>query len=166
MAAKKKPATARSGPLSGRFTRNGWLTGTGTAVVALLGAAFVLAAVVRWGTISADLMTVLSGTQSSGTIVEINEAPTGAPDGAYVVTVAFDATSGPRRVSRQLVMPSGTGVEPGSRIRMDRLVTLSYRADAPDRVVLWTLHEPWTAIWTIPIGLALIGVAWGLRPRT
>lgn len=166
MATKNRPAKARSGPLSGRFTRNGWLTGTGTAVVALLGAAFVLAAVLRWSVISADLMTVLSGTQSSGTIVDMTDAPSGAPDGAYLVTVAFESTSGPRRVSRQLVMPSGTGVEPGNRIRADRPVTLSYRAGAPDRVVLWTLHEPWTAIWTIPIGLALLGVAWGLRPRT
>lgn len=166
MATRSKPAKARSGPLSGRFTRNGWLTGPGAAAVALLGALFVLTAASRWSLIGADLMTVLSGTQSTGTIVDMTDAPAGTPDGAYVVTVAFDSTSGPQRVSRQLVMPSGTGIEPGNRIRTDRPVTLSYRAAEPDRAVLWTLHEPWTAIWTIPIGLALLGVAWGLRPRT
>lgn len=162
---KNKQAKARSGPLSGRFTRNGWLTGAGAAVVAGLGAAFVLAAVMRWNGIATDLMTALSGDQAEGTVVEMTDAPAGAPEGAYIVTVEFTAPSGTLRVSRQLVVPSGTGVSVTNRIRSDRPVRLSYRPAAPDRAVLWTWQEPWTAVWTVPVGLALIAVAWGLRPR-
>jgi hypothetical protein len=165
MATKNTRAKTRSGPLSGRFTRNGWLTGAGTAVVAGLGAAFVLAAVIRWSDIGTDVMTAFSGNQAHGTVVEMTDAPAGAPEGAYVVIVEFMAASGSQRVSRRLVVPTGTEVEPGNRIRSDRPVRVSYRAGAPDRAVLWTLQEPWTAVWTVPVGLALIAVAWGLRPR-
>jgi hypothetical protein len=161
-----KAATARHGPLSGRFTRNGWLTASGFAVVAGLGTAFLLAAALRWGDVGSDFVTAVVGQRSAGRILGMTDAPSGSPDTAYVVTVEFAAgAAGLRRVSRQLVSPTGAGVEGGGRLRVDRQVTVSYRADAPDRAVLWTLQEPWTAVWTIPVGLALIGIAWGLRPR-
>jgi hypothetical protein len=167
MTPEQMPATVRHGPLSGRFTRNGWLTATGAGVVAGLGAAFLIAAAFRWSDIGTDFVTAVLGQRAAGTILGVADAPPGAPETAYVVTVEFAAgAAGLRRVSRQLVSPTGAGVEGGSRLRLDRPVTVSYRADAPDHAVLWTLQEPWTAVWTVPVGLALIGVAWGLRPRT
>ncbi len=131
-----------------------------------LGAIFVLAAVIRWGSIQGDLITALTGTRAAGKVLEMNAAP-GGPAEAYVATVEFTAgAAGTRRITRQLLAPSGTDVGGEIRLRLDRPVTVSYRADEPDRAVLWTLHEPWTAVWTVPIGLVLIGVAWGLRPRS
>jgi hypothetical protein len=165
MPTKAKNSAGR-GPLSGRFTRNGWLSTAGFAVLAGLGAAFVLAAVIRWGSIQADLITVMTGRQAAGTVLDMTNAAPGAQDSAYVATVEFTAgDAGVRRISRALQAPTGTGPGGDIRLRMDRPVTVSYRPAEPDRAVLWTMHEPWTAIWTVPVGLALIALAWALRPR-
>lgn len=161
------PAGA-AGPLSGTVTRNGRLTRGGFLIVAGLATLFLLGAAVRWPAIGGDVTTAMMGTRAVGTIVgPYLDAPAGGPDGAYLATVEFIvAGRGPVRVTRQLVASRGAdGVGGGSRLRSDQPVSVAYRAEAPERAVLISAHERWAAIWTIPVGLTLLGLAWRFRPR-
>lgn len=160
-------STAPADGLSGTLTRNGRLTRAGFLIVAGLAALFLLSAVVRGPSISGDLATAVLGTRVPGTIVEHADAPAGAPDGAYLATVEFIAAGrGPTRIVRTLVAWRNTDSAGGAnRLRSDRPVTVAYRDDHPERAVLVSSHERWAAIWTMPVGLAMLGLAWRFRPR-
>jgi Protein of unknown function (DUF3592) len=159
--------TATSSGVTGTLTKNGRLTRGGFLMLAGLASLFLLSAAVRWPAVSADLMTVVRGARTPGTIVAYAEAADPGQSGAYVATVEFVAAGrGPMRVERPLVAwRSTSSVGSASRLRSDRPVTVAYRTEAPERAVLISAQERWAAIWTIPVGLALLGLAWRFRPQ-